>query len=141
MKISTNPISESNWADGFLRPCGWCRTRFLPARRTSRACSPPCRNALWKQQHPEKVRGYARTAVLKRVGLTPAGYAERLRHQRGVCAACGERPLPWRTLAADQDRPRHVRGLVCRRCVVGLGMFGGSIQQLRRVVAYLEGGR
>jgi hypothetical protein len=80
-----------------------------------------------------------RLRVRKRYGLSEAGYEEMMNRQNGLCAICGERPQKTR-LAVDHDHiSGKIRGLVHRKCNVGLGMFDDDIEKLKRAVAYLGG--
>lgn len=69
-----------------------------------------------------------------------------LAHQAGVCAICGEsEKLQHRSgtrysLAVDHDhRTGKVRGLLCHRCNVAIGLFQENSLLLRKASLYLEG--
>lgn len=70
--------------------------------------------------------------------LTLAGYADMLAAQGGCCAVCrstGGREL----LHVDHDhRTGKVRGLLCRKCNVFLGMVGDSPERIRLLIAYIQ---
>jgi len=78
--------------------------------------------------------------VLKRYGLTPVDYAAMLDAQGGRCAICGEEAeRTARRLSVDHCHATgKVRGLLCRDCNVGLGVFGDEAEALRRAAEYLE---
>jgi hypothetical protein len=71
----------------------------------------------------------------RRYGLTPEKYKELFDSQVGMCAICNARQ------AQDIDHCRttgKVRGLLCRACNLGLGMFGETIEGLELAIAYLK---
>lgn len=87
---------------------------------------------------------------LRRMGLTPDGYAAMLDAQNGVCAACGKPETGTNqhgvvSLAIDHDHSccgdtracaACQRGLLCMRCNRALGMLGDSIETLEALLAY-----
>lgn len=75
--------------------------------------------------------------LCKKYGITPADYARMLAEQHGGCAIC--RHCPDRTLHVDHCHATgKVRGLLCGRCNVALGMVGESSVRLRQAIDYLE---
>lgn len=77
--------------------------------------------------------------TLKQYGLTPTSYSRLLDYQLGGCAICGREPTKRRRLAVDHNhRSGKVRGLLCTRCNVGLGLFDESIERLLEAVSYLR---
>lgn len=102
----------------------------------------------------EQRREYARKAYYSRnqakrlsavYGLTDGQYEEILAAQGGGCAICGS------TKCCDKDDRRMavdhchetgvVRGLLCRKCNLGLGFFGDSVETLLAAALYLERSR
>ncbi len=57
----------------------------------------------------------------------------------GKCAICGEtRKGNKRNLALDHyHKTNKVRGILCMRCNVALGMFDDDVDKLRNAIAYL----
>lgn len=81
------------------------------------------RNAQWRRDNPEKVKGYMRKWLLKKgYGLTLEQYERLLEDQNGVCAIClqPEHRVYNGTLASLAVDHCHetgrVRGLLCIRC-------------------------
>jgi hypothetical protein len=73
----------------------------------------------------------------RKYGLTASGYQDMMSRQNGLCALCGQPPQATR-LAVDHDHiTGKIRGLIHRKCNVGLGMFDDDIEKLKRAVAYL----
>jgi hypothetical protein len=78
---------------------------------------------------------YRATKLRHRYGLTHEQYREMYEAQNALCALCGERA------AVDVDHDHitmRVRGLLCRACNVGLGLFGDSADRLLDAIAYLK---
>lgn len=83
-----------------------------------------------------------RRSMLKRFGLTEADYERMLEDQGERCAICRRPPSSKRRLAVDHDHKTHeVRGLLCGRCNVALGLFNDSIGTIEQALAYLIRGR
>lgn len=78
------------------------------------------------------------TEKARKYGLSRAEY-ERMREEQGnKCAVCKEPPPDNRALPIDHcHKTGKVRGLLCNRCNLALGMFGDDIELLRSAVAYL----
>lgn len=90
---------------------------------------------------------YARKRRLKeKYGLTPQQETEMLATQNGVCAICGGMPrkIDPRSGKLHDFNVDHshvtnaIRGLLCSHCNRALGLFGDSLENLRRAVSYLE---
>ena len=95
----------------------------------------------WQNENPEKFR----ESEVRRKGWRGAKYGlkkgdyERLwAAQDGRCALCEATLAPEHTHIDHCHRTGAVRGLLCRPCNAGLGMFHDSPDELRRAIAYLE---
>lgn len=94
----------------------------------------------------KNIHVHRRTMMLKRsYGLSLAEYDELFAAQNGVCAICAcpetykaaKSPHP-KALSVDHDHTTAtIRGLLCHRCNVGLGLFNDDILRLRAAIAYL----
>jgi hypothetical protein len=72
---------------------------------------------------------------MKRYKISQQQYDEMFRQQNGLCALCAEKP------PVDIDHCHdagHVRGLLCRPCNLGLGMFKDSPELLLKAIDYLK---
>lgn len=98
------------------------------------------------EAHREELNEKNRNRRLQRdFGITADEYDEMLYHQGGVCAICKEsQPV---NLCIDHDHsccPGRtscgfcVRGLVCTRCNVTLGMSRDRIDVLQNAIEYLQ---
>ena len=98
--------------------------------------------AHWAARKDEvNARRRAKQVHLKhRFGMSLVDYDALLALQGGVCAICGKKSK--RRLVVDHCHSRHrVRGLLCHKCNLGLGMFDDDIDRLRAAIAYLERSR
>jgi hypothetical protein len=80
----------------------------------------------------------------KRVfGLTESQYEQLLRSRRKTCAVCLRPPPPGKpVLVLDHDhRTKVLRGFLCSKCNLALGLLNDSPAILRRLAAYLENKR
>ena len=110
--------------------CLTCK-RDLPAsmfalnRTRTRGCQSRCKDC-----HREQ-----------RYGLRPGEYDQRLTEQNGVCAICGNPPVPDKQLEVDHCHDTDtVRGLLCGPCNRMLGAARDNVKTLLAGVEYLEGG-
>jgi len=91
----------------------------------------------YQRQNPEKYRANARRSQLKRYGLTEADYAKMVEDRNGKCDLCRDAPS---VLYVDHDhKSGKVRGLLCNRCNLALGLFLDRPEVGARVAAYLGG--
>jgi hypothetical protein len=98
----------------------------------------------WRAKNPEKARAACRRWAVK----NPDKYKNASRKNRGlpeptrpepvICECCGRAPDKL-GMALDHDHTTgEFRGWLCRRCNLGLGLLGDTLDAARRVVAYLE---
>lgn len=87
-------------------------------------------------------RGYLKSK-LKQYGLTLEDYDRMLKAQRGVCAVC-KQPETYKThghLSVDHDHDVRaiivVRGLLCGRCNLGIGLLRHDPSIVRSAARYL----
>ncbi len=92
-----------------------------------------------KMKCPEKLRETDRRHHLKKnFGLTVEQYEQMERRQHGMCAICATRN-PGQRLAVDHCHDTGaVRGLLCLRCNVGIGMLNDDPKLLAEAILYLE---
>lgn len=89
----------------------------------------------------------ARKQALRKYGLTPESADALLASQNGKCCIC-EREVGFLEHANARDdnsacidhchSKGHVRGILCRKCNSGLGMFFDNPDWLRAAARYLE---
>lgn len=131
-----------------MKTCTQCHTPkpledFYPVKRTGghtsacKACT--CVGAKkWREANPELFRKAIRkNQLLRKYGIGLEEYEAMRAAQGGACLLCGGKPES--NLHVDHDHGTGaVRGLLCRPCNTGLGMFQEDAALLRRAASYLE---
>ena len=136
------------------RTCDWCGESIVHMRRDARWCSKRCGNAGVKKDRLDRgIPAWKADASgqfarrCKRYGITPERFEEMLAEQGGKCAVCGtDSPGDNGFWAIDHDHQccagkkacgECVRGLLCNRCNVGIGMLGDDVDHLMAAAAYI----
>ena len=86
-------------------------------------------------------KAWQRKARLASYGLTEADYDRMWQQQSGCCAICARELVRTGEGSCNIDHCHstgRVRGLLCRACNRGLGMFGDSPERLKIALAYLR---
>lgn len=72
-------------------------------------------------------------------GITTEQYEKLYEKQKGCCAICG---LWQEVLGVDHEHGKkgiqYVRGLLCKQCNRGLGIFEDTVEGLIKALKYLE---
>lgn len=141
--------------------CSKCKTnkpidQFYPRPETKRGYRRECKKCQLAQKHKTQYQYNnslegkltKRNHLLKeRHSIDSTEYERMLKIQRGRCAICFELPESGKKLDVDHDHrccPQNkscgkcIRGLLCRRCNVGMGLLGDSILVFQEVIRYLE---
>lgn len=104
--------------------CGTCNTKSGQAERTKK----------WRQRHPDRVLD----GKLRRMyGISLRTYQDLLSSQQGTCWICKTRPDQNRLVVDHCHSSKKIRGLLCRKCNNGLGLFNDNIDSLASAIAYL----
>ncbi len=76
----------------------------------------------------------------KKYGVTQEQYEQRLASQGAACAICrATEPGGRGTWHVDHDHTtKHVRGLLCARCNIGIGCFREEVALLEAAVKYMN---
>lgn len=91
-----------------------------------------------RQQYPGHA-AYCRRKRLRQYGLTIADYDAMLDIQEGNCSVCGDKlSIPQVDHCHDTGQ---VRGLLCNKCNIGLGMFRDDLDLLAAAASYLINSR
>jgi hypothetical protein len=95
-----------------------------------------------RKRDPDRAKQNDLKSHLKKYDLTMQSFNELNDLQEGVCAICKELPAEGKRLCIDHDHAVidrvRVRGLLCNRCNVILGMAKDNIAILQTAVAYLQ---
>jgi hypothetical protein len=93
------------------------------------------------EQETKKKRVDSRwLAIYSMNGLTREQWQVIYNKQNGRCAICGKSQdkLGYK-LQIDYDHGiGKVRGLLCRKCNMGIGMFGEDVENIQKAIRYLE---
>lgn len=93
------------------------------------------KHAKWRKT-PGAAR-HARHKIVRKYGLTREQYEEMVAAQGRRCAIC--RIVPKFTLVIDHDHGTgRVRGLLCRRCNIGIANLKESASVLRAAAEYVS---
>lgn len=66
-------------------------------------------------------------------------YQNLVQKQNNLCAICNEKCLTGNNLSIDHNHiTGKIRGLLCRKCNTGLGMFNDNIIYLNNAMEYLK---
>jgi hypothetical protein len=130
--LRVRPISDFPLAlgrpDGVVPYCAPCRRDQERKRR-------------YRVENRRAERRRARKRSLAAHGLTEEQYAALLARQGGGCAICGSRHPKQAGIEHFHVDHCHasggVRGLLCRTCNTGLGMFADDPERLRCAADYL----
>lgn len=88
----------------------------------------------WNSQHPEAVRARNLNYKFK---MTTEQYIAKLEQQGGICRICKRSDLP---MVVDHCHATNiVRGILCKNCNTGIGMFNDSEELLLAAITYLKG--
>lgn len=80
-----------------------------------------------------------RKRTLKKFGITLDDYCKMLEDQNGQCAICGTNRQPKKALCVDHDHDTgEIRGLLCMKCNVALGLMDNNIESLQNAINYLR---
>lgn len=94
----------------------------------------------WDRRHFAERKAYARKSNLKKLyGITREQYDAILLAQGGGCAICGTPAPTSKDFAVDHDhKTGEVRGLLCDKHNLGIGLFDDSPDLLLDAIAYLK---
>lgn len=127
---------ERKEANVFFVTCGYCSAEFWAAHQNRLYCNDICRWAARKNRYTS--RPYAGHL------LTHAEFNEikpqLIQAQNGLCKLCSKM-LPSNPKHVHLDHSHEtgaVRGVLCRNCNVGLGLFNDDATLLRRAAEYLD---
>jgi hypothetical protein len=146
---------HSTMRDGYLKQCKKCKNQqsrdktknrnemseeeLLQARFKDKK---KYDNLVSNKRRNQKRRRTMRSLHLRRTyGMTIEEYESIYKAQDGCCGICGAKEIetPRKVLSVDHcHETGRIRGLLCDRCNLGIGMLGDNLQSLQRAVEYLE---
>lgn len=79
---------------------------------------------------------WKRTDLKRKFNISLEDYNALVEQQNNKCATCGNTSV--QSLAVDHDhKTGRIRGLLCRKCNLALGMINDNISILTHMIAYL----
>jgi hypothetical protein len=99
------------------------------------------RNREWYRANRKRVAAISRKSNLKTgYGMTLDQYESLLQRQGGKCEICKNAASTGKRLVVDHCHVTgRIRGLLCSRCNLAIGMFKDSIDALAAAIEYLKG--
>ena len=111
------------------RTCVRCESVYFPTSPGQRYGSARCYDSAKAQRSQKWDRS-------KRLKVPDAMRAELTKKQDGRCAICGRMD---KSLAVDHCHATNtIRGMLCRRCNLGIGALDDDPRLLRQAITYLE---
>lgn len=106
---------------------------------TCALCGPTIVKLEAKQWRCISTRRWKSRDATESTGEAVTKYLEMMETQNGLCAIC-KKPEPLgRELAIDHCHTTGaIRGLLCTKCNLGLGMLGDDLESLERAYSYLK---
>jgi hypothetical protein len=97
----------------------------------------------WRSKNRES---YISEFRKRKYGITQEQYLHMLKNQNGVCAICGNLETVTdkktgliRSLCVDHDHESgKIRGLLCSRCNVAIGLIDDSPEKAKKIFEYLS---
>lgn len=94
----------------------------------------------WRNENRDEYKDRLRVNHLKnRFGLTREQFTSIMEAQDDKCAICRKEFASAADTCVDHDHiTEAVRGILCRKCNTGIGLFRDDINLVRSAVAYLQ---
>ena len=161
-KTDDNFYIDIRYKDGYVSECKSCRSEYRKRHYKNNKESINLKCKIYSSSHKKekqinnKIYYQKNKGLLlnnsyvylrnRKYGITQEIYDDIFNRQNGVCAICG---LPetatgritkrLRPLSVDHDhKTKKIRGLLCKKCNVGLGLFMDSKELLIKAINYLE---
>jgi len=111
------------------------------ASETQSQCKACNKARLSTPENIERRKRYAWLGCLKKFGITESDYNEMFDRQLGLCAIC-HKPENDIKLAVDHNHDTdEVRGLLCKRCNMAIGLLGDNYETVLSAALYLKGNK
>jgi hypothetical protein len=128
----TNKTSK----DGYTSRCRECIKSKSKEYWNRNSVSRKSQQKEYRKKFPDVVRGKR----LREYGISLDTYNFILKSQNGGCSICGgPSGYPSGSFAVDHDHLTGlVRGLLCRNCNAGIGLFDDNPENIDKASAYLR---
>ena len=95
----------------------------------------------WRRRNPDRTARYRRRTTISRYGLTEGELSVLWQAQGAACASCGAREHGGRNWHIDHCHDTQVvRGVLCHRCNVALGMLRDDAERVLALFHYISEG-
>lgn len=93
--------------------------------------------AKYYQENKEKLQN---NRLIRTYNISLEEYSLLLKKQQNKCAICGiDKCSSGKSFAVDHDhKTNKIRGLLCKNCNVGLGMFEDNTNNIEKALLYLK---
>lgn len=111
-----------------LKKCSKCgrilpENMFSKGKKSNHYCKTCRRDYMWQYSY----------------GISPEQYLELFEAQDGKCKICGYVPKENEYLVVDHNKETgEVRGLLCKKCNLGIGYLKDNPESLRNAAKYVE---
>lgn len=83
--------------------------------------------------------GRRKSYLIRKYGITEEEYKKIKKLQGGVCKICEMECIFGKELSVDHcHKTGKIRGLLCRKCNIGLGYFDDDTKKLSKAMKYLK---
>lgn len=89
----------------------------------------------------KKRRLHSWRACLRKFGITEDDYNEMFERQMGLCAICHKPEVDIKLAVDHCHETGKVRGLLCKRCNMAIGLLGDDPDTIISAALYLKGKR
>ena len=140
-KPFTEFSKAANRKDGYGANCKLCHAEYM--RKKYLTIKEKVKNSAiaWAKQYPEKRKWIRTSSARRKAGnfVTDVQFANMLEEQKYSCWICKKRFESTKDTIVDHDHTTgKIRGLLCRTCNSGLGMFKDSIDNIKAAITYLK---
>jgi len=87
------------------------------------------------KEHKNKYRNYF---LLKKFGIGLKEYNKILKNQKNRCLICGNSDYNKHMPVDHCHKTGHIRGILCSKCNLALGLFNDDIKVLNSAITYLN---
>lgn len=91
-----------------------------------------------KEKYEKTTDNQLNNKMRNEYGITLSDYVEILKKQNHVCAICGGIDENKRLAIDHCHVTEEIRGLLCSKCNLGLGLFRDNIRNLKNAIEYLK---